>query len=136
MKLGNRWILGLSRVAWKSKAVFAAIGLFPAWRGEGFLQFPGPRLDSGRALEPVWRDGGFGLGFGTALGGYPGVSLSAASMNRALSGQALDRWKRTRRLLRGITAPISSRFRRMVPAWARAISVPVRLMRRIVSSRV
>ena len=120
MKLGNRWILVLPGVAWKREAVFAAIGLFPAWRGEGFLRFPGHRLDRGRALEPVWRDGGLAIGFGTAFAGYPGVSLSAASMNRALSGQALDGGKRTRRLLRGITAPISIRFRRMAPAWARA----------------
>ena len=55
---------------------------------------------------------------------YPGSSRAATSRKRSCSGQADDRWKRTRLLLRVITAPIFGSLRRMVARSARAIPVP------------
>jgi len=41
MKLGNRRILVLPRLPWKGEAGFVTVGLFSAWRGEGFSAFSG-----------------------------------------------------------------------------------------------
>ena len=66
MKLGNRLILVLTRLLWHGKRRFPPVAAVV-----------------------------FSRVIGTVFDGYPGPSLSAASINRALSGQALDRWKRT-----------------------------------------
>ena len=51
-----------------------------------------------------------------APAGYPGLSLMAASWTRSWYGQALERWRRTRRVLRMKTAPIFRSLRRIVSA--------------------
>ena len=72
-------------------------------------------------------------GVWTAFGGYSGTSLIAASMNRALSGQAPDRWKRSRRLLRRMTAPIS----KIRPSeWLRRDVLPWRLDGGVISTNL
>ena len=48
--------------------------------------------------------------------GYPGLSLAAVRRTRSWYGQALERWRRTRRVLRMTTAPIFRSLRRIVSA--------------------
>ena len=50
--------------------------------------------------------------------GYPAVRRWATMAKRSLSGQALDRQKRMRLVLRQMTSPIFKSLRRMVPAWS------------------
>ena len=52
---------------------------------------------------------------GPWVGRYPGFSRAATRRNRCCSGQADDRWKRTRRVLRAMTGPIFKSLRRMTP---------------------
>ena len=84
-----------------------------------------------RCLSPRGR---LSRGFGWS--GYPGLSLATTRAKCALSGQALERWKRTRLVLRVMTAPILNSRRRMVPHWARTILVPASPMRRVSLTRV
>ena len=66
--------------------------------------------------RPLGLAAGFTPLLGRDLAGYPGSSRAAARANSSWCGQALDRWKHTRRVLRVMTAPIFRSLRRMVPA--------------------
>jgi len=70
------------------------------------------------------------------FGNYPGLSRAATRRKRSCPGQADDRWKPNRRVLRVIKAPIFRSLRRRVAHCARAIRIPWRPHRRIASSRV
>ena len=100
-------------LAFVAAAVFRVIFLFSDMAMASLAG--GPNL--------VWRD----------AWRYPGLRRATASSNSALS---VERWIATRRVLRVITAPIFSSFRRMVPAWALAILVPAKASRRIVSIKL
>ena len=62
--------------------------------------FGGARPVFGRAPVLEGATTAFGSRLDAFFDGYPGSSRAATSVNRALSGQALESWKRTRRVLR------------------------------------
>ena len=67
-----------------------------------------PRREAAAALVRLgWESEGVG---------YPGLSLVAVRRTRSWYGQALERWRRTRRVLRMTTAPIFRSLRRIVSA--------------------
>ena len=88
-----------------------------------------PRREAAAALVRLgWESEGVG---------YPGLSLAAVRRTRSWYGQALERWRRTRRVLRMTTgADLQELEADSVRLTARAIVVPLSPSRRIVAISV